>query len=207
MKILDISQPLHTGMAIWPGDTKFSFQLTWTKEQSGSVNVGQIQLSTHTGTHIDAPFHFDEKGQKVHQLDLSLYVGECQVIHLSEEQSIRVEDLQQYDLAGVKRLLIRTDFWKDRTKFPTNIPCLTPDAVTYLGAQGIKLIGFDLPSVDPIDSKELEVHHAMNSYGIHILEGLVLDHVEEGEYELIALPLPIHSGDGSPVRAILRTIN
>ncbi|WP_044639945.1 arylformamidase [Risungbinella massiliensis] len=207
MKILDISQPLHSKMAVWPGDTEFSFQLTWTKEQSGSVNVGQIQLSTHTGTHIDAPFHFDEQGQKVHQLDLLLYVGQCRVIHLSEARVICVEDLQKYDLSGVLRLLIHTDFWKDRAQFPTDIPCLTPKAVTYLSEQGIKLIGLDLPSVDPIDSKELEIHHIMNSYGIHILEGLVLDHVEEGEYELIALPLSIHNGDGSPVRAVLRTIN
>jgi arylformamidase len=81
-----------------------------------------------------------------------------------------------------------------------------PDAVPYLKKQGIRLIGLDVPSVDPIDSKTLPAHHALWEAGIHILEGAVLDNVEEGMYELIALPLPILGGDGSPVRAVIRPV-
>lgn len=76
----------------------------------------------------------------------------------------------------------------------------------YLGSKGVRLLGVDVPSVDALDSKEMETHHALYRNGIHILENIMLDEIEEGNYELIALPLPIKDGDGSPVRAVIRPI-
>lgn len=204
MRIIDISQVLRIGMPVWPGDTEYQFRLTWTKEESGSVNVGQVLLSTHTGTHIDAPYHFDNNGKKVHELDLSLYVGRCKVIHLMGRESIGAADLADVELKGVKRVLIRTDSWTDPTQFPETITYLKPDLAPYLAQKGVKLLGLDVPSVDPLDSKELRAHHALHQHGIHILEGAVLAEVAEGEYELIALPLALEGADGSPVRAMLR---
>jgi arylformamidase len=204
-KWIDISQRLHSNIPVWPGDTPFSFRLAWTKEESGSVNVGQITMSTHTGTHIDAPYHFDENGKRVIELDLDLYIGVARVIHLPGCDRIGPKSLADMDIEGVTRLLICTGAWKDRTSFPQEIPCILPELAEYLAERGVRLIGLDLPSVDPLDSKELPAHHALNRNGIHILEGIILDDVPPGDYELIALPLPLTEADGSPVRAVLRS--
>jgi arylformamidase len=204
--LIDISQPLKRGVPVWPGDTEFSFDLAWRKEESGSVNVGRITMSTHTGTHIDAPFHFEDDGSKVIELDPVVYVGHARLIDLLGVESIGAEDLKGQVPGGIARLLIRTGSWRDRNRFPDNITYLRPDAAPLLADRGVRLVGVDVPSVDPIDSKDLPAHHALHANGVHILEGLVLDEVEPGDYELISLPLPLQESDGSPVRAMLRTL-
>lgn len=201
---IDISQRLDENTAGWPGDTPFAYKVNWSKEESGSVNVGQITMSTHTGTHIDAPFHFDNEGKRVIELDINLYIGPARVIHLPNKASIGVNDVCHLNLEGVTRLLIYTGSWENRAVFPESIPHLEPELAVYLSHHGVRLIGLDLPSVDPLDSKELAAHHELNRRGLHILEGLVLDGIVEGDYELAALPLPLTEGDGSPVRAVLK---
>jgi arylformamidase len=205
-KWIDISQILNDKIPVWPGDTPFQYKVSWGMEESGSVNVGQVTMSTHTGTHIDAPFHFDNEGKKVIDLDLNLYIGPAQVIHLEQPASIGMKELENVSLKGVKRLLIKTDAWTDKKVFPESIPAIEPELAAYLAEQGVQLLGLDLPSVDPLDSKELHAHHQLNSHGIHILEGLVLDGIDPGEYELAALPLPFEQADGSPVRAVIKKI-
>ncbi|GLX65739.1 arylformamidase [Paenibacillus glycanilyticus] len=204
MTLIDISRPLDQRTPTWPGDTPFSYEVSWSKEQSGSVNVGKLTMSIHTGTHIDSPFHFDNDGRKVMDLDLELYVGPARLIDVSGLSSIGAEDLAAYELEGVTRLLLRTSSWTNPDEFPSEIPFLRADLAPYLHARGIRLIGVDVPSVDPLDSKELAAHHGLHAHDIHILEGLALDHVAPGDYELIALPLPLAEADGSPVRAVLR---
>lgn len=205
-KWIDVSQPLHNNIPVWPGDTPFSFQVSWSKEESGSVNVGQLTMSAHTGTHIDAPFHFDNEGKRVIDLDINLYIGPAKVIHLTDRDCIRVEDLRAHHLSNVTRLLIYTGAWKNRSVFPESIPHIEPEVASYLAEKGVKLLGLDLPSVDKLDSKELPAHHELTRHGVHILEGLVLDEIAPGNYELAALPLPLSEADGSPVRAVLRKI-
>lgn len=207
MKMLDISRSLQTGVPTWPGDTPFQYEVSWPKSESGSVNVGKLTMSIHTGTHVDAPFHFDDEGRKMLALDPELYVGAARLVDVSGKPSIGREDLEGIDLAGVTRLLLRTDSWGDPNVFPTEICYLRPDLPPFLAEKGIRLIGVDVPSVDPLDSKELAAHHGLHQHDIHILEGLSLNHVEPGDYELIALPLPLVEADGSPVRAVLRTLN
>lgn len=203
---IDISQILNNTIPVWPGDTPFHYKVSWGMEESGSVNVGQVTMSTHTGTHIDAPYHFDNAGKRVIDLDFNLYIGPAKIVHLQQPASIGIKDLRDIPLQGVKRLLIKTDAWKDKTVFPDSIPHIEPELAAFLAEQGVQLLGLDLPSVDPLDSKELNAHHELNRHGIHILEGLVLDEVEPGEYELAALPLPFTEADGSPVRAVIRKI-
>jgi arylformamidase len=205
MKIIDISRRLENGMPVWPGDTPFHFEVSWSKAESGSVNVGSLSMSTHTGTHVDAPFHFDDNGKRIIELDLELYIGPARVLDMSGKASIGAKDLEDVDLEGMKRVLFRTQSWQNATEFPEKIPHLEADLGPFLAERGIRLIGVDVPSVDPIDSKDLHAHHSLNDNGIHILESILLDEVEPGDYELIALPLPLVEGDGSPVRAVLRT--
>lgn len=203
---IDISQVLDEKIPVWPGDTPFRYNVSWSITESGSVNVGEINMSTHTGTHIDAPFHFDDDGKKVIQLDFNLYIGDATVVNVPHLDKIGIKDLENMPLAGVRRLLLKTGAWRDRSVFPEFIPHIEPELAEYLAKQGVELLGLDLPSVDPLDSKELLAHHELNRHGIHILEGLVLDEIQPGKYELAALPLPLAQADGSPVRAIIRKI-
>jgi arylformamidase len=204
---IDISQPLNNEIAVWPGDTPFSYEVVYSKEESGSVNVGKIEMSTHTGTHIDAPFHFDDNGKKILELDINIYVGKAKIIDVSQYGNIGAAELQNYQLESVKRLLLKTNASMNPYQFPEKIPHLRQDLAPYLKKLGVRLVGVDVPSVDPLDSKELEAHHALFDKGIHILENVVLSHVTPGDYELIALPLALKDSDGSPVRAVIKVIN
>jgi arylformamidase len=206
MKLIDISRKLGADVPTWPGDTPFSFEVEWAKADSGSVNVGKLVMSTHTGTHVDAPFHFNDDGKRIYDLDIQLYVGKALVIDLQDKESIGASDFESIDLHDVERVLLKTNSWKNPKVFPESITYLRPDLAPFLGEKGVRLIGVDVPSVDPLDSKELPAHHSLHANGIHILEAIDLQKVEPGIYELMALPLPLVEADGSPVRAILRTI-
>lgn len=206
MTIIDISRKLENGMPSWPGDTPFSYEVSWSKKESGSVNVGKLTMSIHMGTHIDAPFHFDNDGKRTYDLDLSVYIGSAYVVDLTGKEKITKSDLESLPIDGIERLLIKTNSWKDGTVFPETITYLDADVGEFLAEKRIVLIGVDVPSVDPLDSKELAAHHSLHANGVHILEAVNLEHVDEGVYELITLPLAIVEGDGSPVRAILRSI-
>ncbi|SFS54270.1 arylformamidase [Marininema halotolerans] len=202
---IDISQPLTKDVAIWPGDTPFKCETSFDKTMTGSVNVGSLMMSLHTGTHIDAPYHFDDAGKRVSDLDIAVYGGKAKVIGLPEGTDVICpEILAKEELDGVERLLIHTKGWQDRRKFPDWIPPVDIRLAPWLQERGILLLGLDIPSVDPLDSKDLPAHHALAHHGVHILEGVVLDHVVPGEYELFAFPLALAGADGSPVRAVLR---
>lgn len=201
---IDISQPLTNDMAQFPGDTPFHYSLTYSKEQIGSANIGQMTASLHTGTHIDAPFHYDSNGETVEQLDLDRYIGKATVIDVSHTDKITADILREFSLNNVSRLLLRTSLPNNPKHFSEEMPELDPDIAPFLQEKGVQLLGVDMPSVDAADSKELPTHHALYNYGINILENIMLDHVNAGMYELIALPLAIQGADGSPVRAVLR---
>jgi len=203
MRIRDITIPMQDSLAGWPGDTPFRFTWTWKKAGGATVNVGQFQLSVHTGTHTDAPFHFDDAGATADALDLHPFIGPARVMSLTDRMRLQRADIEAFDLAGTPRVLFRTDGWTDHTRFPASIPVMDEDVPAWLHQQGVVLIGVDLPSVDALDSKTLPNHHALGAHGITILEGLDLTLVPEGRYELVALPMRIVGADGAPVRAIL----
>ena len=200
----DITIPVREGLAPWPGDEPYRFRLSWDMAQGASVNVGTVTMSVHTGTHADAPFHFDAHGAGIGELDLTPYFGPALVVEVRGRRIIEREDLEDADLSEIPRLLLKTGAWTDHTRFPEWVPTLSLRAVDFLLDQGVELVGLDVPSVDAIDSKDLPIHHALNKAGIHILESLDLRDVPPGMYELIALPLRLSGADGSPVRAILK---
>lgn len=203
MSWIDITIELSSHVAEWPGDTPFQFETPVTKEMSGSVNIGKIVTSTHIGTHVDAPYHFDIDGETIEMLDVNRYIGDASIIEVTDTEVISVSDLEQHNIQGTI-LLIKTDGAKDKSKFPVDVPTLSLEAVTYLNEKGIKLFGIDVPSVDKVDSKSLDVHHALYKNDIMIIENIVLDETPSGYYDFIALPLKIKGADGSPVRAVVR---
>ena len=105
---IDISQPFSNKIGTWPGDTPFRFDLAYTKEQTGSVNIGRFTTSVHTGTHADAPFHFDNDAPTIEQLDVNIYIGRAKVVDVTGFESIGREELQAFELDGVERLLLKT---------------------------------------------------------------------------------------------------
>jgi arylformamidase len=158
----------------------------------------------HTGTHTDAPYHFDDEGTAADALDLHPFIGPARVIALTDRAQLRREDLEPFDLSDTPRVLLRTDSWTDHSRFPTSIPVMDEDVPAWLHHHGVVLVGVDVPSVDHLDSKTLPNHHALGAYGITILEGLDLLSVPACRYELLALPLKLVGADGAPVRAVLR---
>lgn len=205
-KWIDISQPLQNGIAEWPGDTPFAYEVAFSKVDTGSVNIGKLTTSTHMGTHIDAPFHFDNAGKKVIDLDIDLYIGKARVIDVTGHMKVGRVELEAFDFGGVERILLKTGSRPDANVFPEQFTVLRDDIGPFFNERGVRLVGVDAPSVDATDSKQMEAHHSLNDNGVMILENIVLDAVEPGDYELIALPLPLVDGDGSPVRAVLRAL-
>lgn len=208
MTYIDISHPLSADIAVWPGDTSFSRQLMMRRQAGDSVNLSTLTFSAHTGTHIDAPHHFADDAPALDALDLRPYWGPAQVVAVGKASGALVpEDFAGYDLSLAPRLLVRTPASQlPHTQYPSEIVYLSPELVAHLAAYGIILYGTDAPSMDAMDSKTLPGHNALYAHGIAILEGLKLIQVENGLYELVALPLNIQGGDGSPVRAVLRKL-
>jgi arylformamidase len=212
MKVWDISRTLSNDLAEWPGDEPCHFRLTREKAKGESVNLGAITMSVHNGTHADARFHFDTNGESIEKASLEIYVGRATVVDLAqlfldskEKHLITIEDLRPSaeQIAATSRLLVKTGRWSDSTVFPDKIPVIAADVPAWLQKNGVRLLGVDLPSVDEIDSKSLQNHHALARAGIAIVESLDLSDVVSGIYRLAALPLKIAGGDGAPMRAIL----
>jgi arylformamidase len=212
MKIWDISRTLSNDFAEWPGDEPFHYRVTRDIAKGQSVNLGAITMSVHNGTHADARFHFDMKGESIEKTRLDTYLGRATVVDLAqaffrskEKHLITTEDLKPHaeDIAATSRLLVKTERWSDSTIFPNQIPVIAADVPVWLQKNGVKLLGVDLPSMDEIDSKSLQNHHALARAGIAIVESLDLSDVAPGIYNFAALPLKIAGGDGAPVRAVL----
>lgn len=178
-RIYDVTRTLVPGIWVWPGDRAYDCSLTWKMAAGESVNVGQVTMSCHTGTHMDAPFHFVESGASAEQIPLENCIGPCEVLPLA-----------QLEMATSERVLVKANGGA-----PT---------MAQLGRlKDLKLFGTDFHSVDPMDSKTLEAHHRLWKMGAVILEELELSAVPDGRYRLIALPLKLGGMDAAPVRALL----
>ncbi len=204
-RIWDISQLLHPELPVWPGDTAFAANRTWRMEEGSPVNVSAVTMSTHTGAHADAPFHYDEAGLDIASVELEAYLGECLVIDARHVRGL-IEPGDLPPLDGAQRVIFRTFEWFPRDTWLDETTAISPSTIEALASQGVHLVGIDTPSIDPQDSKTMLAHRAVLKHDLRILEGLVLDDVAAGRYELIALPLPIAGADASPVRAILREL-
>lgn len=207
MKIWDISQVLQAGMPVWPGEPAIKLQRNATISATCPVNVGAIHAPLHAGTHADSPFHYDPAGQTSAETDLSPYLGPCIVLDVQHAKGCIAEaDIDWSAIDGAERVLFRTYEHFPHERWDSSFVAVSPDVIARLRTSGVILVGTDAPSLDPETSKTLDAHHEIKAGDMRILEGLVLDDVPPGRYELIALPLKIAGADASPVRAILREI-
>jgi len=211
MTIIDITPSVSARMPVWPGDTPFHAKRTWAISKQSPVNVSQLIMSTHTGAHADAPLHYHSEGAPIDQVDVSAYIGPCLVAHLTAEKHIISADTLARAVRRIadeipERVLIRT-YEKQPAEWDPGFVAIAPDAIHWLADKGVRLIGVDTPSLDPASSKLMDAHMAVNRRNLRILEGLLLDGVNPGCYELIAPPLKLEGLDAAPVRALLRTLS
>jgi arylformamidase len=206
-RIWDISQTLSPATPVWPGEAPCHLERTAVISPGCPVNVSRLHISSHAGAHADSPFHYHNDGQDSAQCDLGPYLGRCRVIDVRHVRGcVRLQDFDSDLLKQSPRVLFRTYDRFPHTEWISDFTAIGADVITAFAEAGGVLVGTDAPSLDPESSKTLDAHQAVLAGGLRILEGLVLDDVAEGEYELIALPLKIAGADSSPVRAILREL-
>lgn len=204
--LYDLSPTLRPGTPVYPGDTPFEFAWVWALENGAAANVSRITTTPHLGAHVDSPLHTEPRGESIADLPLTPYLGPCRVIRVPPGPLIEPRHVEGFDLTNPARILFKSESVRDPKVFPERYTALSPELASLLAERGVLLVGMDTPSVDPGDSRTLDAHHVLLRGGVAILEGLVLDGVPEGVYELIALPLRLAGLDASPVRAVLRTL-
>jgi len=206
-QIWDISAAVDAQSPVFPGDTPYTQKWSWTLSAECPVNVSEITLSPHVGTHADAPLHYDSDGPAAGHLSLTPFIGPCRVLHiLRDEGLIYPNDIADAMAGCPPRLLVRSCQRARTSDWSETFASFAPETLDLLHQHGIVLIGIDTPSIDPAASKSLESHQRIRRYDMRVLENLVLDQVPVGDYELIALPLKWTSVDASPVRAVLRSL-
>lgn len=205
--VIDVTAPLTTGVAGWPGDAAVELSATSRISDGAPCNVSRLTCSTHSGTHVDAPWHFCEDGVRLDDIPPERWIGPCHVIATPPGHSrITAEDLNRSAIPpSTTRLIIRTAAKPANLDEPFNpgYTALAPDAARWLLMNGIALIGIDTPSVEPFDDADHEVHRLLLGAGMLIVEGLDLSEVNPGPYLLICLPLRVLNADGAPARALL----
>ena len=207
MKIHDITVPIHERMHAWPTDPKVKIRPNRQISKGNSCNLSRISFGSHTGTHVDAPYHFLEKGKKLDEIDLGVFMGKTWVFEIDVKNKINIKDINKLNLKGKERVLFKTEnskIWKKRKKFFKEFIYVTDKAANFIAEAGVKLFGIDYLSVEGFGIENAPAHHILLKKGVVLLEGIDLSKVSQGEYELICLPLKIKGADGAPARVILR---
>lgn len=205
--IYDVSVPIRNGMPVWPSDPplKLTTEGKLSRDKTHTIHVTHIDMGSHTGTHIDAPFHFVEGGRKLHEIPLDDLVGPVTVIQIAGVPSIARAHLESLDWNDVDRVFFKTDnsdHWSDGT-FYEQFVYLEPEAAEFLVRQGVRLVGIDYLSIDKYKSEKHPTHFVLLPHNVIVIEGLNLSEVPPGLYNMVALPLNLQSGDGAPTRVIL----
>lgn len=201
--LIDISPPIHPGLAVFPGDTAYTRKVAMDMNQGDHLTLSAIEATVHLGAHADAPNHYLADGQDIASRPLERYFGRCQVVEVEVERGERIEPRHLRTQILSPRVLFKTQTFPDPDAWNDDFASLSPVLIDMLAAQGVVLVGIDTPSVDPATDKVLPSHAALARHDMSVLEGLVLTEVKPGHYTLIALPLPLVGADASPVRAVL----
>ncbi|MEZ5500688.1 MAG: arylformamidase [Steroidobacteraceae bacterium] len=207
-RLIDITQRVDRRLPVWPGEQAYECRRTADISPACPVNLSVVSFSSHVGTHADAPLHYAADAPDSAACELTPYIGPCQVVDVRNARGqVNVGD---FDVAALgkdlRRVLFRTYDRFPGDRWDQSFTAIAAATVSMLAQRGVILIGTDAASLDPQNSKSMDAHRVVLANDMRILEGLVLDDVPAGNYELIALPLPLAGADASPVRAILRPI-
>jgi arylformamidase len=202
----DITPIVSEALAVWPGDTPPTREVLLDMKTGANLTLSSLHATVHLGAHADAPSHYGAEAPSIESRPLEPYLGPCQVVRFPVERGARLPAEALPDPVRAERVLFATGTYPDPNRFNDDFAALSPELIARLHDAGVRLVGIDTPSVDPFASKELESHRACLERDMAILEGVVLDAVPEGLYELVALPLKLAAFDASPVRAVLRAL-
>jgi len=205
-KYIDISIPVYSGMVVWEDDSPVAIGFEGTIAGGDGANLSYMKMGVHTGTHVDAPLHFIEGGKCMDEMDLSLMMGEAYVFETGAGV-VTGEVLERGNIPDVRRLLIKSGnggLYKTGV-FERGFCALDESGAEWILARGIGLVGIDYLSVEVYANKDRghPVHHRLLGAEVVLLEGLVLEDVLPGFYDLMALPLRLKGREGAPVRALL----
>lgn len=206
-QLIDISPPISAALAVWPGDEPPTRVVSLDIEKGDNLTLSSLHTTVHAGAHADAPVHYLRGAPDIASRSLHLYFGPCQVITVDVRQGSRVMPEHLNAPLRAPRVLFRTLSYPDPHLFNDDFCALSPELIRLLQKNHVILVGIDTPSVDPAHDEALESHQAIAAADMAILEGLVLAHVPDGLYRLMAFPLPLVGFDASPVRAVLQTID
>ena len=206
---IDVTVPVRNGMVHWPGDPAFHIERIHDQQKGDVCTVSKVTMGVHTGTHMDAPLHFIQDAASIDRIPLDAVIGPARVIQIQDRVSIRREEVERHEIEASGRVLFKTansdNLWsKDR--FDEDFIFIAQDAAEYLAERGVQTVGVDYLSVGGFRTDAVETHHALLGAGIWVIEGLDLSGVEPGLYEMICLPLKLVGSEGSPARAVLRSV-
>ncbi len=211
MKSIDLTLEISNKLPSFPGSPKPQF-ISWADKKSDGYNLELIFLSSHSGTHIDAPFHFIDKGFTIDKIPLKRLVSDAVLCRLKKgpDESINKKDILDFEARHGKiklgdSVIFETDWYHNLTRkdYFTKNPGLSESAAKYLAQQKIGLVGIDSPNIDPGKDSRFSAHHILLKKGILILENLCnLEKIKGNRFKLVVLPLKLKGATGSPVRAI-----
>lgn len=203
-KILyDISPTISPKTAVFPGDTPFQQDYLLKIENGNNLDLSSIKTTVHIGAHTDAPRHYHSEGVSIDQRELKYYLGEAQVIEVHCKPGCRITPEYLTQDIKASRVLFKTNSFPDPEHWNSDFVALSAELIDFLAQKKVVLVGIDTPSIDLASDEQLESHKCIYKNNMAILEGIVLNEVNEGLYNLICLPLKIAGADASPVRAIL----
>ena len=211
MKIIDLTLTVSDKIPTFPGSPHPSF-IPWENVKEDGYNLELLFLSTHTGTHMDAPYHFLEKGAKIHEISLKKLVSEAVLIQCRKKSggSITKTDIQKFEkkhgkIVSFSSVIFYTGWQRNLQKkyYFTKNPGLSVSAAKYLASKKVSLVGIDSPSIDLGTDSKFSVHQIFAKKGMLIVENLAnLDKIKSSKFHLVVLPLKLKNATGSPVRAV-----
>ena len=211
MKVIDLTLTISDKIPTFPGSPQPNF-IPWENVKEDGYNLELLFLSSHTGTHMDAPHHFLEKGAKIHEISLEKLVSEAILIKSKKNggESITKTDIQKFEkkhekIMDFSSVIFQTSWQRNLQKkyYFTKNPGLSVSAAKYLASKKISLVGIDSPSIDVGTDSKFSVHQIFAKKGMLIVENLAnLDKIKSPKFHLVVLPLKLKNATGSPVRAI-----
>ena len=205
--IYDVTLPISNTMPVWPGDPAVQLTLKShiSSDKTHTVRLTSIEMGSHTGTHMDAPFHMIEGGKRLNDFAIDVFAGPATVLEIPSVRSVGRAELEKLKWNNVERVLLKTEnskHWRDG-KFFEEFVYLEPDGAQFLVDRGARLVGIDYLSIDKFGSESHPSHFVLLKKDIVIVEGLNLNAVPAGDYTMFALPLNLQDSDGAPARVIL----
>jgi arylformamidase len=194
---------------VYEGDAPMKFDFLKDMRKGDGFTLSVYSMGAHSGTHIDAPMHFILNGAPIDRVPLEPLIGPARVIDIPDAvQAINAAELSRHNWRGAERVIFRSRStlrgWMSSPTFHRDFAYVAPDAAQLLADAGVKLVGVDYISAEQFGAPAPMTHRILLGKGIPIVEGISLQNVPAGDYDLIVLPIKVGGHEGAPARAVFR---